>query len=52
MTVQPTEPRPAPRIDPNSDRGREATRKAAVIAAGVITRLRREGIPIPPPKTP
>ena len=49
MTTPAAEPLPARHaLDPNSPRGIEATRKAAVIAAAVLDRLEREGIEVPP----
>lgn len=48
MTAQPAEPLPlVEAIDPNTPEGRAATERLAVINAGVINRLRREGKPVP-----
>lgn len=48
MTAQPVEPAPVVEVlDPDSDAGRAAADAISDFGAEVITRLRREGKPVP-----
>lgn len=47
MTAQPVEARRVKALDPASPEGIAAADRLAVIHAGVINRLRREGLPVP-----
>lgn len=47
MTAQPAEPLPAGALDPDSEIGRRTADAISEFEAEVITRLRREGRPVP-----
>lgn len=48
MTAQPVAPACTDALDPDSDVGRRTADAISDFAAEVITRLRREGKPVPP----